>query len=117
MSGNWSPMPSNQPMPLQARADYPLPPPGTATGRPLGGNRPDSEHAPRSRLVAGLLGVLLGGFGAHRFYLGYPRQGVLMVLVTLLTLGIGAVWGLVEGVLILAGSSTFRSDADGVPLR
>jgi hypothetical protein len=34
-----------------------------------------------------------------------------MVLVTLLTLGIGAVWGLVEGVLILAGSSAFRSGA------
>jgi hypothetical protein len=40
-----------------------------------------------------------------------------MVLVTLLTLGIGALWGLVEGVLILVGSSTFRSDGDGVPLR
>jgi hypothetical protein len=116
MSGSWSPMPSN-PLPLQARADYPLPPPGTTTAPPLGGNRPESEHGPRSRLVAGLLGVLLGGFGAHRFYLGYPRQGVLMILVTLVTLGIGALWGLVEGVLILAGASAFRSDATGVPLR
>jgi hypothetical protein len=34
-----------------------------------------------------------------------------------LTLGVGAVWGLVEGVLILVGSSAFISDADGVPLR
>jgi hypothetical protein len=110
-------MPSNQPIPLLARADYPLLPPGTTTDPPRGGSRPGSEHAPRSRLVAGLLGVLLGGFGAHRFYLGYPRQGVLMVLVTLLTLGIGALRGLVEGGLILAGSATFRSDADGVPLR
>jgi hypothetical protein len=116
MSSGWSPFPGN-PLPLQARADYPLPPPGTTTAPPLGGNRPEPEHTQRSRLVAGLLGVLLGGFGAHRFYLGYPRQGVLMILVTLLTLGIGAVWGLVEGVLILAGSSAFRSDADGVPLR
>jgi TM2 domain-containing membrane protein YozV len=110
-------MPSNQPIPPQARADYPLLPPGTTTDPRRGGNRLESGHAARSRLVAGLLGVLLGGFGAHRFYLGYPRQGVLMVLVTLVTLGIGAVWGLIEGVLILVGSSAFRSDADGVPLR
>jgi hypothetical protein len=61
-------MPSNQPIPLQARAVYPLLPPGTTTDRPRGGNRPEPEHAPRSRLVAGLLGVLLGGLGAHRFY-------------------------------------------------
>jgi hypothetical protein len=39
------------------------------------------------------------------------------VLVTLVTLGIGALWGLVEGVLILIGASGFRSDAHGVPLR
>jgi hypothetical protein len=116
MSGSWSPMPSN-PIPLQARADYPLLPPGTTTEPQCGGQRPEPEHDPRSRLVAGLLGVLLGGFGVHRFYLGYPRQGVLMVLVTVLTMGVGALWGLVEGVLILVGASGFRSDANGVPLR
>lgn len=69
----------------------------------------------KSRLVAGLLGVLLGGLGVHRFYLGYTLIGVIQILVTLVTLGIGGLWGLVEGVLILTGNVITR-DVKGKPL-
>lgn len=72
---------------------------------------------PKSRLAAGLLGIFLGGFGVHRFYLGYTTIGVVQILVTVFTWGIGAVWGFVEGIMILAGAQTFRTDARGVPLR
>lgn len=68
----------------------------------------------RSRLVAALLGILLGGFGAHRFYLGYRRTAVLQITVTICTLGVGAVWGAVEGWLILLGR--FARDAQGACL-
>lgn len=74
-----------------------------------------AAHA-KSRLTAGLLGLFLGGMGAHRFYLGYTSMGVLQILVTIATLGIGAMWGLVEGIVILNGSG-LQSDADGRPLR
>jgi TM2 domain-containing membrane protein YozV len=70
----------------------------------------------KSRLTAGLLGIFLGSVGAHRFYLGYPSIGVLQILVTIATCGIGGLWGLVEGVLILSGKGV-RTDADGRPLR
>ena len=62
------------------------------------------------------MGLLLGGLGAHRFYLGYPGIAVLQILVTILTLGVGALWGVIEGILILAGSDSFRTDANGLPL-
>lgn len=70
----------------------------------------------KSRLTAGLLGIFLGGFGVHRFYLGYTTVGVLQILVTIATCGLGSIWGLIEGILILSGSG-ITTDANGRPLR
>lgn len=72
---------------------------------------------PKSRLAAGLLGIFLGSLGIHRFYLGYTTLGIVQLLVTLFTFGAGAIWGFVEGIMILAGAQSFRTDARGVPLR
>lgn len=69
----------------------------------------------KSKLVAGLLGIFLGGFGVHRFYLGYTQIGVIQIVVTVVTCGLGSLWGLVEGILILTGSG-IKEDAQGRPL-
>ena len=69
----------------------------------------------KSKLVAGLLGIFLGGFGVHRFYLGYTQIGVIQIVVTIVTCGLGSLWGLVEGILILTGSG-IKEDAQGRPL-
>jgi TM2 domain-containing membrane protein YozV/ribosomal protein L40E len=69
----------------------------------------------KSKLVAGLLGLFLGGLGVHRFYLGYVGIGIVQIIVTLVTFGVGVLWGMIEGVLILAGS--INKDAKGQPLR
>ena len=74
-----------------------------------------SEGAVKSQLAAGLLGVFLGGWGVHRFYLGYTGIGVLQIIVTLVTCGIGSLWGFIEGILILVG--TMDTDAEGRPLK
>ena len=89
--------------------------------------QPPMPHAaygypqPKSRLVAGLLGIFLGGLGIHRFYLGYTAIGILQVAATLFlgafTFGLTALWGLVEGIMILAGAGYFQRDAKGTPLR
>ena len=69
----------------------------------------------KSRIGAGLLGILLGGFGAHNFYLGYTGKAVAQLLITCLSFGllyfISSTWGLIEGILILVG--TINKDADG----
>jgi hypothetical protein len=70
----------------------------------------------KSKLAAGLFGIFLGGLGIHRFYLGYTGLGITQIVVTLITCGVGHLWGVVEGILILAGS-TITTDADGRPLR
>jgi len=71
----------------------------------------------KSKIVAGLLGIFLGGFGVHRFYLGYTKIGVIQIIVTILTCGIGAIWGFVEGILYLVGSGGYTTDVTGRPLR
>ena len=68
----------------------------------------------KSKLVAGLLGIFIGGFGVHNFYLGYTSKAVIQIVVSLLTCGIGSLWGFIEGIMILAGS--INTDANGVPL-
>ncbi|WP_336716338.1 TM2 domain-containing protein [Arthrobacter sp. USHLN218] len=82
-------------------------------GQPYYGGYPEQK----SRLVAGLLGILLGGLGIHRFYLGYVGLGIAQIAVTLVTFGVGAIWGFIEGIMILVGAEMFRRDAKGVPLK
>ena len=60
---------------------------------------------PRSRVVAGVLAVVTGGVGLHKFYLGRPGWGVVYIL--LLLTGLSVVLGLIEGVYLL----TMREEA------
>jgi TM2 domain-containing membrane protein YozV len=57
------------------------------------------------RIVAGILGILLGVFGIHKFYLGFPGAGLVMLLVTVFSCGALSpiTWtiGFIEGVLYL----------------
>jgi TM2 domain-containing membrane protein YozV len=71
--------------------------------------------ANKSKVVAGVLGILLGYLGIHRFYLGYTTMGIIQIAVTIVTCGFGGLWGFVEGILILVGS-TITTDAQGNPL-
>ena len=82
-----------------APANTPQPAPATPGGPPPGAEK---------KLVAGLLGILLNGLGIHKFYLGYQKEGLIMLLVTVLTCGFGGivmgVIGLVEGIIYLTKS-------------
>lgn len=77
----------------------------------------------KSKLAAGLLGIFLGCFGVHNFYLGYTAKAVTQLVLTIvgivlscivigvfLVLGI-QIWALVEGIMILAGK--IDTDAKG----
>lgn len=83
----------------------------------------------KSKMAAGLLGIFLGGWGAHNFYLGYTSKAVVQLVLTLIsillmccTFGISgiiaigiAIWGLVEGIMILTGA--INTDANGFSLK
>ena len=90
---------------------------------------PDANCNPnaKSKLAAGLLGIFLGGFGVHNFYLEYTTKAVIQLVcsivgIILTCVGIGAfivsgigIWGLVEGIMILCGA--IKVDGKGNPLR
>lgn len=63
------------------------------------------------KVAAGVCGILIGGLGIHKFILGYTNAGLIMLLVSILTCGIGwipmTIIGLVEGIMYLT-----KSDAD-----
>lgn len=60
------------------------------------------------KLVAGILAILVGSLGVHKFILGYTTEGIIMLLVTVLTCGIAgvvmSVVGIVEGIMYLTKS-------------
>lgn len=68
-----------------------------------------TENAPNAvpagaekKIVAGILGILLGAFGVHKFYLGYTKEGIIQIILSFLCLG--GVIGLVEGIIYLTKS-------------
>lgn len=84
---------------------------------------PAANSEAKSKIVAGLLGIFLGCFGVHNFYLGYTSKAVTQLVLTIvgivlscivvgafLVLGI-EIWGLVEGIMILVGK--IDKDAKG----
>ncbi|MDO9594089.1 MAG: TM2 domain-containing protein [Lutibacter sp.] len=60
------------------------------------------------RVLAGVLGILLGVFGIHKFVLGYTNEGIILLSITIVTCGIGgavtSIIGLVEGIIYLTKS-------------
>src|SRR5947207_932062 len=56
------------------------------------------------KMIAGICGILVGGFGVHKFILGYTNEGVIQIVLTVLTCGIGSIIGLIEGIIYLTKS-------------
>jgi len=61
------------------------------------------------KLIAGLLGILLGSLAIHKFYLGYTKEGIIQLILSLVTCGLFGVVGLIEGIIYLT-----KSDAEFV---
>lgn len=79
----------------------------------------------KSKIGAGLLGIFLGCFGVHNFYLGYTGKAIAQLLLTLVgwivLFGplVSCIWGLIEGILIIASKpgSPWHKDANGYELQ
>ena len=87
----------------------------------------------KSRVVAGLLNLFLGGFGVGDFYLGYTQYGIYKIVISLAILVLGFldlgflstiitllsyVWSvvlLVVAIMTFMGKWIYEKDANGVP--
>lgn len=92
-------------------------PSGSASLPPTPTTMSNGTADARNKIAAGVLGILLGSLGIHKFILGYTKEGIIMLVVTLIvgtiTFGLGAgimgIIGLIEGIIYLT-----RSDEDFV---
>lgn len=58
----------------------------------------------QKKLIAGILGIVLNGLGVHRFYLGDTKGGIIRIVISVLTCGLGGVIGIIEGIIYLTKS-------------
>lgn len=69
------------------------------------------NNANSKKILAGIMGILFGTFGVHKFVLGYTAEGVIMLVVSIVgfilcgipTIVMGVI-GLIEGILYLTKS-------------
>ena len=65
----------------------------------------------KNRITAGILALLVGGFGAHKFYLGYNNQGIILLLMS--TIGMILVFPLfASGIIALSEAIIYLTSSD-----
>lgn len=72
-------------------------------------------YSEKQKMVAGILQLLLGAFGAGRFYTGHTSTAIAQIAVTWLTCGVGGIWPMIDGIMLLTGND--QTDINGLPLR
>ena len=76
---------------------------------------PGVAGPPKSRIVAGVLGLLIGGLGIHKFYLGKVGLGIVYILFSWTF--VPAIIGCIEGIIYLVQSDEEFSYKQGVPVQ
>ena len=71
------------------------------------GQPPMPPDVNSKKILAGIMGIILGGLGIHRFILGDTSGGIIRIVITVVTCGIGYIIGLIEGIIYLT-----KSDAE-----
>lgn len=64
-----------------------------------------SNETSSKKILAGVLAIILGALGIHKFVLGYTTEGVIMLLVSILSCGflapVVSIIGIIEGIIYL----------------
>lgn len=66
------------------------------------GNKVPQQES--KRIIAGVLGIIFGNIGIHKFILGYTQEGLIQIGISIVTCGIGGIIGLIEGIIYLTKS-------------
>jgi len=74
-----------------------------STEQPMG-QPPMPPDVNSKKILCGVMGILLGGLGIHRFLLDDAQGGIIRIVITVFTCGLGSIIGLVEGIIYLTKS-------------
>lgn len=61
-------------------------------------------RAENKKMLAGILALVIGSLGIHKFILGYTQEGIIQIVITVVTCGLGGIIGLIEGIIYLTKS-------------
>lgn len=68
----------------------------------------NEKYTDKSIISAGIMQLFAGCFGLGRFYLGDTKIGVLQIIVSIATFGVGGViWGIVDGIKMLSSNTKY----------
>lgn len=56
------------------------------------------------KIMAGVLALLIGSLGIHKFILGYTKEGIIQIVISVFTCGIGGIIPFIEGIIYLTKS-------------
>ena len=56
------------------------------------------------KVLAGILAIIIGSLGIHKFILGYTKEGIIQIVISFITCGIGGIVPLIEGIIYLTKS-------------
>lgn len=109
-SANWRPLSDCAEFHVSLGLSGVAPPLVSPPVQPFVATRPAGAD---KKIAAGICAILLGCLGIHKFILGYTGEAITMLLITVLTCGLGGavmgIIGLVEGIIYLT-----KSDQDFV---
>lgn len=75
------------------------------------GNVIPNQQQESKRVLAGVLAILIGNLGVHKFILGYTKEGIIQLILTFISCGILSIIPLIEGIIYLT-----KSDAEFIEM-
>lgn len=64
-------------------------------------SQPQQEN---KKIVAGVCALLIGGIGVHKFILGYNKEGIIQIILSIISCGILGIIPFIEGIIYLTKS-------------
>ena len=65
--------------------------------------QPQPPQQENKKVLAGIMGILFGAMGIHKFILGYTKEGIIQIVLNVFC-GLGGLIGLIEGIIYLTKS-------------
>ena len=66
-------------------------------------NNAQQPQQENKKVLAGIMGILFGAMGIHKFILGYTQEGIIQIVLNVFC-GLGGLIGLIEGIIYLTKS-------------
>ena len=67
-------------------------------------NAKEALGGENKKIVAGVVAILIGSLGIHKFILGYQKEGIIQLIASFVTCGIAGIIPFIEGIIYLTKS-------------